>query len=135
MRAKRKKTPIIIFFFCALLAALAIYQMYDLSTTSGKFGVTGHTSPRDHPKRTEYQKTGQITLKWDPAPRAKSYNIYWSTNPDVNKSTGIKIENVTNPFTIKDLKIGETYYFAVSSVTENGESEISKEIVHTVAQH
>ena len=78
--------------------------------------------------------TGQVTLQWDPVPNAISYNIYWNTNPGVSKINGKKIENAINPTTIKDLKVGATYYFVVTAVNETGESETSKEISHTISQ-
>jgi len=71
---------------------------------------------------------GQVTLAWDNDPNAASYNIYYRDSPGVTKQNGKKIANVTNPYTVKGLKGGKTYYFAVTAVTKSGESKESKEL-------
>jgi hypothetical protein len=75
----------------------------------------------------------QVKLAWDSVPGARSYNIYWSTSPKVTKDNGKKIPNVTNPYIFKGLRKATTYYFVVTAVNEQGESEVSTEIPYTAA--
>lgn len=70
----------------------------------------------------------QLKLAWDSVPGARSYNIYWSTSPKVTKDNGKKIPNVTNPYLFKGIRKATTYYFVVTAVNEQGESDISSEI-------
>ena len=105
--------------------------------TSSRYFENAHYTPaasKLNKKEIEKSGQGQVTLQWDSVPNAKSYNIYWSLNSGVSKSNGNKIENATNPTTIKDLVAGATYYFIVTVVNESGESAPSKEISYTVSQ-
>jgi lysophospholipase L1-like esterase len=76
-------------------------------------------------------KTNDVTLTWNDAPNATSYNIYLSDSPGVTKLNGKKISNVENPHTIKGLKPG-TYYFVVTAVNVFGESAESAEFSFSV---
>lgn len=67
-----------------------------------------------------------ITLRWKPVLGATSYNIYWSTTPDV-KVSGNKITEVTSPYTHENLIFGKTYYYIVTSVKNNVEEVESHE--------
>jgi hypothetical protein len=73
----------------------------------------------------------QATLAWDNVSGATSYNIYWRNQPGVTKHNGQKIANVKNPYILKDLVPGKTYYLVVTAVSPSGESSISKEISFT----
>lgn len=75
---------------------------------------------------------GQATLAWDNVPNAVSYNIYWTESPGVTKQKGKKIANVSNPYTIKGLRRGQTYYFVVTAVSPSGESKESEEVSFSV---
>ena len=134
MHRKRRTVTLIIFFFCFLLVAYAVYQMYEILNSSVNILDASYSPPTNNLNKKESVTTGHVILQWDPVPKAKAYNIYWSTNPGVSKSNGNKIENVTNPTTIKDLKAKTTYYFVVTAVSEIGESETSKEISYTISQ-
>ena len=74
---------------------------------------------------------GEVTLTWDPAPGAQTYNLYWSATPEVTKSSGNKIAAVNPPYTFKGIQKGRTYYFVVTSVTGAGESIESDEIAYS----
>jgi fibronectin type 3 domain-containing protein len=76
----------------------------------------------------------KITLTWDDAIDATSYNIYWSNKPGVTKKNGTKISNVKKPHEITGLKKGEKYYFVITSVNASGESKESEEISLIVRQ-
>ena len=73
-----------------------------------------------------------ITLKWDSAPNATSYNLYWRTSPGVTKRNGKKITNIANPVKISGLKAGTTYYFVVTTISGSGESAVSEEMSFTI---
>ena len=75
--------------------------------------------------------SGSVTLLWKEIPGATSYNVYVSKSPGITKLSGSKISNATNPIKIDQLKPGKTYYFAVTVVDEQGESEKSKELSYT----
>jgi len=76
----------------------------------------------------EQKPEGQATLAWDNVPNAVSYNIYWGESPGVTKRNGKKIANATNPYTLKKLTRGKTYYFVVTAVGSSGESKESEEL-------
>jgi hypothetical protein len=73
-----------------------------------------------------------ITLKWDDAPNATSYNLYWRTSPGVTKRNGKKIANIANPVKISGLNAGTTYYFVVTTIAGSRESVVSKEMSFAV---
>jgi YHS domain-containing protein len=75
--------------------------------------------------------SGKATLLWNEIPGATSYNVYESRSPGVTKLSGSKIRNATNPLTINELEPGKTYYFVVTVVNEQGESEESRELSYT----
>jgi outer membrane protein OmpA-like peptidoglycan-associated protein len=76
-------------------------------------------------------KSGNVTLLWNEIPGAISYNVYVSKSPGITKLSGSKIPNVKNPIKIVQLEIGKTYYFVVTVIDEQGESEESKELSYT----
>ncbi|MGE5257541.1 MAG: fibronectin type III domain-containing protein, partial [Hyphomicrobiales bacterium] len=84
------------------------------------------------PEIREQVPGAPVTLAWDNVPGAVSYNIYWSESPGVTRQYGKKIANVTNPYTIKGLKRGQTYYFVVTAVSRYEESRESEEISFSV---
>jgi len=82
------------------------------------------------PIRQETDK--QVTLAWESVPGATSYNIYWRNQAGVTKQNGKKISNVKNPHKITDWKPGLTYYFVITAVNKDGESQESAEMSYTV---
>lgn len=96
----------------------------------------GDLIPKDQISKGQATKApvpeGPVTLTWENVPNAVSYNIYWSELPGVTKQKGTKITNVTNPYTIKGLKSGKTYYFVVTAVSDSGESKESEELSFSV---
>ena len=97
------------------------------------FGDLSQKAPNLKSQETRPQVPGATaTLAWDNVPEAVSYNIYWSESPGVTRENGRKIPNVTNPYTVKGLKRGQTYYFVVTAISNSGESKESEEISFTV---
>lgn len=72
---------------------------------------------------------GLVTITWDSASAATSYNIYWSTSFGVSKTsyTG-KFSNVTSPYTHTGRTNNNTYYYVVTAVNSYGESGVSNEV-------
>ncbi len=69
----------------------------------------------------------QITINWNIATNATSYNIYWSTAPGVTRATGTRITNVSRPYTHTGLTAGITYYYVVTALNAFGESTESSQ--------
>jgi len=115
-------------FYNAMVPAKQANQAADRNTGQAATIKTGQAAINSG------SQTRDITLAWDDVPNATSYNIYWSDSPKVTKQNGIKIEKVTNPYKMKDLKIGGKYYFIVTAVNESGESKASEEFSFTVGQ-
>ena len=79
----------------------------------------------------------QVIIRWSPQEAASditSHNIYWSTSAGITKQSGVKISDVTSPYTHKDLTNGTTYYYVVTSVNEYGEGLVSAEVSATPHQ-
>jgi len=70
---------------------------------------------------------GYVTLNWDAASGAASYNLYWSTASGVTKANGAKITGVSTPLNHGGLVNGTAYYYVVSAVNSAGESTISSQ--------
>ena len=74
---------------------------------------------------------GKVTVSWDNVPDAISYNIYFSRTAVVTKWNSYKIPHASNPITVTDLDLGETYYFGISVVDASGEGSILSEKAYT----
>lgn len=89
------------------------------------------------PEPTAVQPTQQeaeksVTVAWEGVPGATSYNLYWRNQAGVTKQNGKKMSNVRNPHTITGWKPGLTYYFVITAVNNDGESQESAEMSYTV---
>ena len=71
--------------------------------------------------------SGQVTLTWQPVPRAAAYDVYLSTSPGVTVLNSYKISAAPNPITITDLEPGTTYYFVVTVADESGQRQKTRE--------
>jgi hypothetical protein len=74
---------------------------------------------------------GKVTLTWMAATGATSYNIYWSTLPDVTKTIGAATIGLLPLTATVTLVNGTKYYFVVTAVNANGESMESNEMFTT----
>lgn len=72
---------------------------------------------------------GAVSLSWSPpADNPPAYNVYYSTSPDVKKSTGTKFATTTSTTAVvTGLKNDTLYYFAVTAVNSSGEGSESNE--------
>jgi hypothetical protein len=75
----------------------------------------------------------QVSLLWDSAVGAKSYNLYYSTTKGVSKTNSTKVPGIpTNTYTQPLPSNGVPYYFVVAAVdANNNESELSSEVPAT----
>lgn len=71
---------------------------------------------------------GGITVSWSAPLFYDSINLYWSTSPDVTKTTSTKITGVASPYDHTGLDAGTTYYYVVTTVTAIDESAVSAEV-------
>ena len=76
----------------------------------------------------------EASFTWDKDPTVTAYHIYWLEKPGVTKTNGNKISNVASPHTVKGLKKGNTYYFVITAVDGQFESEESDEISLTAGE-
>ncbi len=68
------------------------------------------------------------TVSWQAVPQAEQYRIYWSTQPNVNKSNGSRVDAPTNPLVHTGLQNGSTYYYVVTAVGAGGEGPVSQQV-------
>ncbi len=108
----------IIIFYC-------IWSLWAIMSLSGCNQTTKNIPSASTPM------SGRVTLLWKKIPVATSYNVYVSETPGVTRLSGSKISNATNSLLINQLEPGKTYYFVVTVVNEQGESEESKELSYT----
>ena len=71
-----------------------------------------------------------ITISWEPVEDARSYNLYWSNRSGVTRLTGKKIAGIQPPFRFKQVEKGQSYFFVVTAVSDDGESSESEEIMY-----
>ncbi len=70
----------------------------------------------------------QAIISWAEVENAISYNIYWSTSPNVTKDNGTKIADITSPYIHTDVENNMTYYYVLTVENDYGESEESNEV-------
>ncbi len=109
------------------------------TAASDEVGLIDFKNIRDNaaPKPAAAQPSRQeaenpVTLAWESVPGATSYNLYWRNQAGVTKLNGKKISNVKNPYKITGWKTGMTYYFVITAVNKDGESQESAEMSYTV---
>ncbi|UCE64584.1 MAG: hypothetical protein JSU59_05475, partial [Nitrospirota bacterium] len=67
-------------------------------------------------------------ISWLEVPGAVSYNLYFSTSPNLTTETATMVEGTTSPYTHTGLTNNTTYFYALTAVTEEGsESPTSEE--------
>jgi fibronectin type 3 domain-containing protein len=91
------------------------------------YSCTDYIPPVSQTTGVEFEGSLQVTLDWDSVDNADSYNVYVSDFPKAF-TEGEKISNAAKPFTITDLELGKTYYFAVAAVNGLEEFKKSEEI-------
>ena len=74
----------------------------------------------------------EATISWNNSSGAISYNIYWSTSPEISSQNGTKIEYAKSPYLHSGLVEETTYYYVVTAVNGYGESEDSAKASITI---
>lgn len=64
----------------------------------------------------------EAMISWNAVDNASTYNLYWSTSPDISSQSGTKLANVKSPYTHSGLTQGKTYYYIVTAANGFGES-------------
>jgi len=129
-------------YFVSGLTDRISYSFYLKSVTesSGSFAVTAmptrSTNPLPDPPNLSSATAGDgtVTLAWTPPTTGSaptSYNIYWSTLPNVTKTIGAATIGLLPLTATATLVNGTTYYFVVTAVNANGESMESNEMSAT----
>jgi len=72
---------------------------------------------------------GLITLTWDAAVGAETYNIYWALTPDfiINQQTNVILVGIVEHLHLQ-LVNGVTYYYRLAALNDAGESDHTEEI-------
>ena len=65
-------------------------------------------------------------LTWEPVDRAQTYDLYWSTTPDIVPASANKIAGATSPYFHTGLTNGQKYYYKV--IAGNACCESSSEV-------
>ncbi len=114
-----------------------LYSFYLTAVTSSNasFLVTATPSTNTLPAAPTLSSAtsgnGTVTLTWTAVTGATSYNVYWSTLPDVTKTIGAATKGLLTLTTTVTLVNGTEYYFVVTAVNANGESMESNEMSAT----
>ena len=110
-----------------LWMVLLVLPVGSILAFSGCAGPTQITPQTELVLAGDDSGNGQIKLTWDDVPGDVLYYLYVSKTTGA-KESGERFDNVANPVTITNLKVGTTYYFVVTSVRFGTESEPSEEI-------
>ncbi|MBM4126998.1 MAG: 6-bladed beta-propeller [Nitrospira sp.] len=90
-----------------------------------------HMEGGAQPPRSVAVKAGdtEVFLSWMDVPGAVSYNLYFSTAPQLTPQGATKIEGVTNPYTHTGLTNDTPYFYAITaSFEDETESGLSEEV-------
>lgn len=74
-----------------------------------------------------FSDNNRTIIEWDAVEGAIGYNLYWSTSPDVSKTSGTRISNVTSGY-FHDVTSNQPYYYIVTAYNGSGESDRSEEV-------
>jgi hypothetical protein len=116
------------------------FYLTSVTSSSASFEVIATPTPSTNPLpaaptlSSATPGNGNVTLGWTTVTGATSYNIYWSTLPNVTKTIGaatIGLSTTPPLTTAVTLANGTTYYFVVTAVNANGESVESNELSAT----
>ncbi|BDG02714.1 fibronectin type III domain-containing protein [Anaeromyxobacter oryzae] len=65
---------------------------------------------------------GEVVLSWTGSSGATAYDVYWSTAPNVSRTSGTKVAGAVSGGPITGLSNGTPYWFVVTAVNAGGES-------------
>ena len=89
------------------------------------FRKTNTLSPPAPTNITTLNGHKKVTLNWERVFGANSYNLYWSTNPDISKTNYEgKITDITETtYVHNNLTNSTKYYYLITTVNNEGESD------------
>ena len=93
----------------------------------------GATTPGAPSQVSAESTNAGIQVEWMNVPGALYYSIYKDRDSGVTPETGTPVVGVENPFVDTEADDGETWYYVVTSTTENGESPYSAQVDATMA--
>lgn len=89
-------------------------------------GATAHALPMKPPANFTAQATAdKVTLRWEEAPGAQRYNVYYRKASSVDK-TGLQVANLKSGQFVTGLENGELYSFAVEAIKEGFAGPLSE---------
>ncbi|WP_312281921.1 kelch repeat-containing protein [Oscillibacter sp.] len=94
------------------------------SRTAAKYTIPSPSSPEVSFNLSAVGGDAKVDLNWNSVPNSTSYNIYRSTTID-GSYTMIAKNIAGTSYTDTDVSNGTTYYYVVTAVTAQGESEYS----------
>ncbi len=83
----------------------------------------------------------QVTISWDPVANATSYDLFYTSKPDIAKEEdeddddkdAKRVKNVTSPFVLKDLVAATTYSFIVRAINNGRRGPASAPVSATTS--
>lgn len=100
---------------------------YYWNGSAGSITVTSGQLPAAPVGLTATKGNKQVTLKWNAAAGATSYNVYRGTSPGAEGTTPIATRITSTSYTNTGLTNGKTYYYEVAAVNSAGTSLLSNE--------
>jgi hypothetical protein len=117
---------------------LAAETVSGTTSTFSTYGITAVSTPDPVPTAptgvSAAAADGAVTVRWDPALGATSYNLYMATQSGVTKGNVPMLDGwatrsgVQSPFDWTGLLNGTTYYMVVTAVNVSGESAESAQV-------
>jgi hypothetical protein len=118
------------------MTGLPACDYFDKGKPSSGAGTGKEATPAPPQGFQSQVEGGNVTLSWQQLPKLE-YNLYMASEPGVTPLTvdrlnnGMVHEGANSPFTLSGLQEGTTYYFVVTAINKQGESEPSIEISAT----
>jgi fibronectin type 3 domain-containing protein len=123
------------------IASTAYFYIVTAVNSAGESGPSGQTTATTSapplavpPAPTGVTAIGgnkQVSISWNAASGATSYNLYWSNVTGVTTANGTRISGVTSPNVGTGLPDNTTYYYVVTAVNSVGESVASSQATAT----
>ncbi len=83
---------------------------------------------------------GQVTISWDPVANATSYDLFYTSKPNIAKEEdedddedAKRVKNVTSPFVLKNLAAATTYSFIVRAINNGRRGPASAPVSATTS--
>ena len=122
--------------FTAVLLVALVFSLAMSACGGGGGSDSGGNNPPSSTPPTAPVITSAVpgaggnsaTIGWSAVAEATGYNLYYSNQSPVTKSS-VRSVAVVSPYTIQNLTAGQRYYFAVTAYNSTGESNLSNEVV------